>query len=70
MVKSVEISRDNKVRSIIVEYMNHKENIKRETRRAVHEIVVIHPVGELGIVRELGEIATWVDISKKLVDET
>ena len=66
MVKSVEISRDNKVRSVIVEYMNHKENIKRETRRAVREIVVIHPVGELGIVRELGEIATWVDMKNKV----
>ena len=45
--------------------MNHNENVKRDTRRAVREIVVIYPVDELGIISELGEIATWVDMKKK-----
>ena len=65
IVKRVEVGRDQKIRSVIVEYMNHNENVKRETRRAVREIVVIYPVDELGIISELGEIATWVDMKKK-----
>ena len=36
------------------------------TRRSVRELVVIHPVDELGIVRELREIATWIDMKKKV----
>ena len=65
IVKDVEVSRDQKIRNFIVEYVNSAEKIKRETRRSVREIVVIHPVEELGIVRELGEIATWVDMKMK-----
>ena len=64
IVKDVEISRDDKIRKIVVEYVNASETTKRETRRSVREVVVIHPVDELGIVRELGEIASWVDIQK------
>ena len=37
----------------------------RETRRVVREIIVIHPVDELGIIRELGEIATYADMKAK-----
>ena len=62
LVKSVEVGRDHKIRSVILEYQNHIESIKRETRRAVREIVVIHPVDELGIIRELGEVATCADM--------
>ena len=65
IIKNVEISRDQKIRKVIVEYVNSAEKIKRETRRSVREIVVIHPVEKLGIVRELGEIATWVDMKMK-----
>ena len=64
IVKDVEISRDDKIRKIVIEYVNASETTKRETRRSVREVVVIHPVDELGIVRELGEIASWVDIQK------
>ena len=66
VIKKVEVGRDKKIRSVVVEYMNHNENTKRETRRAVREIVVIHPVDELGIIREIGNIATWVDMKKKV----
>ena len=66
MVKTVEPSKDGKVRKVVVEYVNSSETVRRETRRSVRELVVIHPVDELGIVRELGEIATWVDIKRKL----
>ena len=66
IIKDVEISRDQKIRKVLVEYVNSNETIRRETRRSVREIVVIHPVEELGIVRELGEIATWVDMKRKV----
>ena len=57
LVKSVEVGRDQKIRTVIIEYQNHTEQIKRDTRRTVREIVIVHPVDELGIIRELGEIA-------------
>ena len=66
IVKSVEPSRDSKIRKVIVEYVNNSETVRRETRRSVRELVVIHPVDELGIVRELGQISAWVDTIKNL----
>ena len=66
ITKTVEASRDSKVRKVVVEYVNSSESTRRETRRSVRELVVIHPVDELGIVRELGEIATWIDMKKKV----
>ena len=69
IVKGVDVGRDQKIRSVIVEYVNHNESSKRESRRAVREIVVVHPVNELSIIREIGEIATWVDMKKKMSTE-
>ena len=66
IVKSVESSKDSKIRKVMVEYVNSTEETRRETRRSVRELVVIHPVDELGIIRELGQISTWVDMRKKL----
>ena len=66
IVKSVESSKDSKIRKVIVEYVNSTEETRRETRRSVRELVVIHPVDELGIIRELGQVSTWVDMRKKL----
>ena len=40
--------------------------LNTSTRKSVRELVVIHPIDELNIVRELGEIVTWVDIKKKI----
>ena len=45
--------RDGLVREISIEYRNHNENAKRTTRRGVRDIVVIHPVDEIGISAEL-----------------
>ena len=44
IVKEVEIGRDQKIRGVIVEYANHNESAKLVLRRAVREIVVVHPV--------------------------
>ena len=69
IVKSTEVGRDTKIRCVIVEYRNHNEEFNRETRRAVRELVVIHRVDELSIIREIGKIATIADIKKRTADQ-
>ena len=66
IVKDLEVSKDDKIRKAVVEYVNSNESCRRQSRRSVRELVIIHPVEELGIVRELGEIATWVDMKRKV----
>ena len=66
MVKSVEVSKDDKIRTVILKYRNHHEAVDRETRWAVRQLVVIHKVDELDIVQELGNIATAVDMRKRM----
>ena len=51
------VGRDGVVRSVEVEYQNSNENIKRKTRRGVRELVVIHPIEEISITKELDEFA-------------
>ena len=58
IIVETKVSRDGKIRQVEVEYRNHNENIKRRTNRGVREIVVIHPVDELGIMRELNALST------------
>ena len=53
MVKKLHPSRDGLVRTVDVAYQNHNENVKRVTTRGVRELVVIHPVEELGLSKEL-----------------
>jgi hypothetical protein len=65
-VKSIEVGRDQKVRTAIVRYRNHNEEFDRETRRAVRQLIVIHRVDELDIIHELGKIATMADMKMKL----
>ena len=66
IVKSTEVGRDAKIRCAIVEYRNHNEAFNRETRRAARELVVLHRVDELNIIRELGQIATTADMKRSL----
>ena len=56
-MRAVITGRDGVVRTVDVEYQNHHEKVKRNTRRGVRDLIVIHPIGELGIVRELNELA-------------
>ena len=58
IVTALHTSQDGLVRSVDVSYQNHNENIKRVTKRGVRELVVIHPVDELGISKELYDIAS------------
>ena len=66
MVKCVEVGRDDKIRTVILKYRNHNESVDRETRRAVRQLIVIHRVDELNIIQELGNIATAVDMRKRM----
>ena len=40
-----------------VEYQNPAENTKRVTNRGARELIVIHPFDELGLSRELYDLA-------------
>ena len=58
IVTKLHKSQDGLVRSVDVSYQNHNENVKRTTKRGVREIVVIHPVDELGLNRELYNLSS------------
>ena len=53
IIADLKISRDGKIRQVEVEYQNFNENVKRKTTRGTRDIVVIHPIDELGLTREL-----------------
>ena len=57
MIKHVEYVKYNRIRVAVVKYRNHNENVDRETRRAVRQLVMIHPVNELDIHKELADMA-------------
>ena len=38
---------DDKIRTRVVEYQNHNEEIKRTTTRGVRDVIVIHKVEEV-----------------------
>ena len=49
--------KDGLIRSVEVEYQNPGEDTKRRTKRGVRELIVIHQVDELGISKELYDLA-------------
>ena len=53
--------KDGLIRSVEVEYQNPGEDTKRRTKRGVRELIVIHQVDELGISRELYDLANADD---------
>ena len=63
------VGKDGKLRTVIVKYHNGNENHPRTTRRAVRELIMIHPVDELSIMEELGAVATYADIKCKLASQ-
>ena len=60
IVASTIIGRDGNIRVVEIEYQNHSENVKRITKRGVRDIIVIHPIDEIGISRELQEFADTI----------
>jgi hypothetical protein len=57
IVKSVFFSKDGRIRKVEVEYVNHSEDSRRTTPRHVRDLIVIHPVDELGLSKELSNLA-------------
>ena len=55
VIKDRKVSRDGKIREIEIEYQNSNESVKRTTRRGVRDVVLVHPVDELGIIRTLNQ---------------
>ena len=61
MVDDIEASRDGRIRKVLVRYRNHSEDTNRTTYRSTRSLVVIHPVDEIDIIQELGQISLEVD---------
>ena len=58
MVHEIELSRAGLIQKVVIKCRNSSENIDRFTTRAVRDLVLIHPVNEIHIMEELGNIAT------------
>ena len=58
IITSVSFSKDGRIRKVEIEYMNPSENVKRKTIRGTRDLIVIHPVEELGLSKELYDLAT------------
>ena len=56
VICDLKVSRDGKIRQVEVEYQNFAESVKRKTTRGTRELVVIHPIDELALVRELNQM--------------
>ena len=66
MIPDLPRSSDDKIRKVTVRYRNSTEAADRFTNRAVRQLIVIHPVDELNMMEELGQIATFADMQHKL----
>lgn len=53
IISDLKVGRDQKIRQIGLQYQNVNEKTKRHTTRGTREVVVIHHVDEIGLVREL-----------------
>ena len=66
MIESFELGKDGIIRKAKVKYRNHNENADRETFRSVRQLVIIHLVDELNLMRELGQVANIADLKLNL----
>ena len=57
IITSVFFSKDGRIRKAEIEYMNPSENVKRKTIRGTRDLIVIHSVEELGLSKELYDLA-------------
>ena len=67
LVTSVSAGRDGVIRKVNVRYRNQNENVDRETCRSTRQLVMIHPVDELSLMQELGEVASAADVHYSLM---
>lgn len=63
--ETVQRGRDGVIRKADVRYGNASGATNRITCGSTHSLVVIHPVDEIDVIQELGEIAVEVDIERK-----
>ena len=68
LVKVIHVSKDGLIRSVDVEYQNANKNTKRRTTRGVRELVVIHPFDELGLSKELFDLAAEAENEVEICD--
>ena len=61
LVNEIYPGKDGFVRKAKIMYQNYEENVKRETYRAVREIVVIHHVDEIDLVDNLNEMSRHME---------
>ena len=61
MVKSVQAGRDGRIRRVEVEYVNSNESCRRITSRHAQDLVVIHPVEELGLSKKLYQLTMMAE---------
>ena len=58
MITETKVSRDGKIRQLDIMYQNSNEKTERFTTRGTREVVVIHHIDELGLIRELNVLAS------------
>ena len=68
-VVSINKGTDGKVRSAEIQYQNSNEKTKRTTNRAARQLVKIYSINDLDILKELGEVATYVDMKTRMLNE-
>ena len=61
IVKSVTPSKDGRIRKVEVEYQNSTEDTKRSTIRGVRDLIIIHPVDEISLSKQLRDLAISSD---------
>ena len=66
MISDLSRSSDDKIRKATVRYRNSTEAVDRFTYLAVRQLIVIHPVDKLNMMKGLGQTATFADMQCKL----
>ena len=57
IVTSVFFSKDGRIRKVEIEYVNSSETVRRKTIRGCRDVIVVHPIEELGLSKELSNLA-------------
>ena len=61
-VKQVIMSKDEKIRKVVIEYKNENESVFRTTTRTARQIAILHHEGDLPLVTELNEAAKCANL--------
>ena len=58
MIHQLEQNKDDLIPKDAFKYHNHNESVDKFTTCAVRKLVLIHPIDELHLIEELGNIAS------------